>query len=59
MENNNADATFVVHVSSVENNTWQGQVTWADTGEKANFRSVLELMNLMDKAVKTDISDIK
>lgn len=44
-------ATFVVHVMYRQHSTWQGSVTWAETGEKANFRSALELIKLMDSAM--------
>lgn len=44
-------ATFVVHVMYRQHSTWQGSVTWAETGEKANFCSALELIKLMDSAM--------
>ena len=44
--------TFVVHVVSQENATWQGQVTWLDERETRNFRSMLELIKLMDAAME-------
>ena len=45
--------TFVVHVISQENATWQGQVTWLDEKETKNFRSLLELIKLMDETVQS------
>ncbi|HIT40610.1 MAG TPA: hypothetical protein IAB60_00670 [Candidatus Caccovicinus merdipullorum] len=45
--------TFVVHVISQENATWQGQVTWLDEKETKSFRSLLELIKLMDEAVQS------
>ena len=50
-------ATFVVHVMYRQHSTWQGSVTWAETGEKANFRSALELIKLMDSAVDETLED--
>ncbi len=44
--------TFVVHVVSQENATWQGQVTWLDEKKTLNFRSMLELIKLMDAAME-------
>lgn len=44
--------TFVVHVVSQENSTWQGQVTWLDEKETRSFRSMLELIKLMDAAME-------
>ena len=43
--------TFVVHVISQENATWQGQVTWLDEKETRSFRSLLELIKLIDGAM--------
>lgn len=43
--------TFVVHIISQENSTWQGQVTWLNKEETMNFRSFLELVKLMDAAM--------
>ena len=45
--------TFVVHVISQENATWQGQVTWLDEKETKSFRSLLELIKLMDEAAQS------
>ena len=50
-------ATFVIHVMYRQHSTWQGSVTWAETGEKANFRSALELIKLMDSAVDATLED--
>lgn len=44
--------TFIVHVISQENSTWQGQVTWLDERETCSFRSMLELIKLMDAAME-------
>ena len=34
-----------------QNTTWQGTVTFLDTNQKIPFRSVLELIKLMDSAI--------
>lgn len=47
----NRKETFVVHIISQENATWQGQVTWLGRKETMNFRSFLELVKLMDNAM--------
>ena len=44
--------TFVVHIISQEGSTWQGQVTWLDEKKTKNFRSLLELIKLMDTALE-------
>ena len=48
--------TFVVHVTGREDATWQGQVTWLDERETRSFRSMLELIKLMDAAMEEDMS---
>ncbi|MCR4568460.1 MAG: hypothetical protein K5769_10430 [Pseudobutyrivibrio sp.] len=45
------EATFVVHIKKSTGKGWQGQVNWADRDEKLNFRSALELINIMDSAL--------
>lgn len=44
--------TFVVRILYQQNNTWQGEVLWAEQNQKQYFRSALELLSLMDSAVK-------
>ena len=44
-------ATFVVNVTYRQNATWQGDVTWLDQEKKESFRSLLELIKLIDAAV--------
>ena len=52
-------ATFVVHVMYRQNATWQGSVLWAESGEKQNFRSALELIKLIDSAVESNQNEEK
>lgn len=44
-------ATFVVRIHFRRNSTWQGTVTWIDSKRTQNFRSALELVQLMDSAM--------
>ena len=51
---NDAEAkkcTFEVTVRFRQNATWQGQILWAEKNVKQNFRSVLEMLKLMDEAL--------
>ena len=41
-----------MHVISQENATWQGQVSWLGKKETENFRSLLELIKLIDSAME-------
>ena len=43
-------ATFGVRVLFRQNASWQGSVTWMETGREEAFRSVLELLLLMNSA---------
>lgn len=44
--------TFYVRILFRQNASWQGTVTWAETRQQVNYRSVLELMNLLDSAIR-------
>ena len=44
--------TFIVKIDRCQNETWQGRVVWADENKTEYFRSALELMQLIDGAVK-------
>ena len=47
-----ARATFYILVKGRTNATWQGEVIWVEKGLAKKFRSVMELMILMDNALK-------
>lgn len=47
-------ATFHVNVLFRQNASWQGMLLWADKGMDAQFRSVLEMIGLMDSALTSD-----
>jgi len=49
--------TFEIAVRFRQNATWQGQITWAEKNLKQNFRSVLEMLRLMDEALMEDVKD--
>ena len=42
-------ATIVIYVQYRQNSTWQGELFWAEENQVHRFRSVLELMKLMDR----------
>ena len=44
-------ATFTVRVLFRQNASWQGSVTWMDGRKEQSFRSVLELILLIDSAL--------
>ena len=44
-------ATFAIKVLFRQHTSWQGTVTWLDTQSEQTFRSVLELILLLDSAL--------
>ena len=51
---------FEITVHGIKNETWQGHIYWIDQNRKQYFRSVLEMLNLMDEALaETDRSSHK
>lgn len=44
--------TFSVRVIFRQNSSWQGSVTWLERGVEESFRSALELLLLMDSALR-------
>lgn len=45
-------ATFVITVMYCQNATWQGTVKWIEGGKEEKFRSLLELIKLMDSTIE-------
>ena len=45
--------TFAVNVLFRQNSSWQGSVMWYEGGQEESFRSVLELLMLMDSALSS------
>lgn len=52
-DNGRKKGTFIVKVEYCQNETWQGQVVWAEENRSERFRSTLELLKLMDGALAT------
>ncbi len=52
MSANSKTNTFVVQVAYNQNNTWQGTVKWIEGQNEQCFRSALELIRMIDDAVK-------
>ena len=42
---------FIVEINDARNQRWQGKVEWVQGKQKQNFRSVLELLQLIGSAV--------
>ena len=50
-EQGSKKCTFEISVRYRQNASWQGEILWADKNLKQNFRSVLEMLKLMDEAL--------
>ena len=50
-QKNGSLATFSVRILFRQNASWQGSVTWVEGNQEVYFRSVLELMVLLDNAL--------
>ena len=46
-------ATFSILLICRHNSSWQGEITWLEKRKKENFRSVLELIMILDSALST------
>ncbi len=45
--------TFIIRVQHRENSSWQGRVTWLEEDRTLNFRSIWELVKLVENAIDT------
>ena len=45
------EGTFIVRVQQRQNSSWQGRITWVDEDKTVYFRSVWEMMKLIDAAL--------
>lgn len=48
-ENEKYKAVFRIQILFRENYTWQGRLVWQDENQETVFRSVIELIQLMDE----------
>ena len=45
--------TFIVRVQHRQNSSWQGRLTWMEENKTVYFRSVWEMVKLMESALDT------
>lgn len=50
-------ATFVLRLLFRQNASWQGSITWCEGKMEESFRSVLELLLLMDSALEVPVEE--
>lgn len=44
--------TFVINIIDTQHYSWQGEIIWTQTNKKEYFRSALELISLIDSALR-------
>ena len=45
--------TFIVRVQHRQNSSWQGRITWMENDQTIQFRSIWEMIKLIESAVDT------
>lgn len=45
--------TFIIRVQQRQNCSWQGRITWSDKNQTVNFRSIWEMIRLIEDALDT------
>ena len=43
--------TFIIRVQQRQGGTWQGRITWADRNKTVHFRSILEMIKLIEDGI--------
>ena len=46
--------TFIIRVQQRQAGTWQGRVTWVDQNKTIRFRSIFELIKLMESGILSE-----
>lgn len=46
--------TFVVQILNRQNGTWQGMISWTKGRKTQHFRSVLEMIKLIDSTLREE-----
>ena len=54
MSRSQTSDTFIVQIAYQQNDTWQGTLKWMNQGKEAHFRSTLELIHMIDTAIKAE-----
>lgn len=45
--------TFIIRVQHRQNSSWQGRITWMDKDKTVYFRSIWEMIKLVESALDT------
>ena len=49
--------TFIIRVQHRQNSSWQGRITWVEEDKTLNFRSVWEMVKLIEEAMGDQVQD--
>ena len=45
--------SFIIRVQHRQNSSWQGRITWVEKNQTVYFRSVWEMMKLIETAIES------
>ncbi len=51
--------TFVLEVTDTQNQSWQGKIEWIQGRKRQSFRSVMELLRLIDSVVYDETGECR
>ena len=51
--------TFIIRVQQRQNSTWQGRITWVDEDKTMNFRSLLEMVKLIESGLLSEFPELR
>ena len=51
--------TFILEINDTQDHSWQGQLKWVQGDDKQGFRSVIELLRLIDSAISSDENSLQ
>ncbi len=46
--------TFILEINDTNAHSWQGSVKWVQGDDRQSFRSVVEMLRLIDSAIHTE-----
>ena len=49
--------TFLIKILAQQHCSWQGTITWISNNEQKSFRSFLELVKIIDSALKDEANE--
>ena len=50
--------TFIIRVQQRQNSTWQGRITWVEKDKTIRFRSILEMIKLIESGILQEYPEL-